>query len=652
MERYVYAALDRPDVRTRILSGISGLLVQTSDEATFYSYVRNLASAGAGRIGILRWTLARGLEYVVGATSWRLVRLANNRQIALSHLDAMNIIRDPVVNAEIVAIDEEGRDESWGSLYDIERGVVKDKGQRERRMTILYMPDYHNMWNQVQELRSLKDTVLSLEERAVQSKVIVSFPVGTTVPAELASLFFLDNFESPDYEEFKSLILYWLMTQAEQFNDSLRDQFQSRNGFRINEVPREQLNAIHDYLDSCKCQLDQDGAPIWNTENIQECIEDLAEAASGLTWQEAKSALTISYQELEFLSPTDVQKQKITFLNSHPALTIHHPDNLPSFEDVGGYDVVRDYLRKHMSVYLPQNKEMVKNLGLGRNAVKGCLFLGIPGNGKSLVARAVAKEFGMLSCDFDLGAVMDKFVGGSEANIRRAIEMMEKAAGDRGLVVVIDEMEKQLAGMSNAGASDAGASARVHRTLLSWLQDRKRPVIIFMTANNIDQVPPEFLRPGRVDTIWFFDLPDAKERESILNVHLNKYPNIPTTIDRSETSDKLLQGFTGAEIEQLVKECALSVFQDHSEGNTESTIDENLVQSIRAEFKLQCDTHAAAINQLRDRAKSFRKANNRSASASADKPLVPRAGKGLRRWEPTAKVASSVEKEEEQQEEA
>ena len=423
------------------------------------------------------------------------------------------------------------------------------------------------------------------------------------------------------------------MTQAEQFNDLTREAFQSRIGFHVDQVPRQQLAAIEDYLDPAEREVNENNELVWTQESIAECINRLAEAAAGLTWQEAKSAFTISYQTSNHLNVRDVQAQKITFLNSHPALTVHHPDNLPSFADVGGYSAVCEYLRMHMSVYAPENKERVADLGLGTNAVKGCLFLGIPGNGKSLVARAIAKEFDMMACDFDLGAVMDKYVGGSESNIRRAIEIMEKAAGNRGLVVVMDEVEKQLAGMSNAGASDAGASTRVHRTLLSWLQDRKKPVVIFMTANAIDQVPPEFMRPGRVDTIWFFDLPSADERIAIFRVHLNKFPKIPKEIDIEDAATNLLKGFTGAEIEQLVKECALAVFCGKA-----STIDEELIRSVTCEFKLQCNTHADAISSLRKRAESFRRANN---PESCDKPVVESSVKPprtLRQWKSNVDV--------------
>ena len=372
-------------------------------------------------------------------------------------------------------------------------------------------------------------------------------------------MIYVTNFDSPDISEFENLIYFWLKDQATTQNNSIRDRFFTQYGFNINTIDEAQITNITTYLSPNKNK-------VWTTEEVHSSITTLAQSLTGLSWTEGSHTLIMAFQSAGYLDVNQVQESKITFLNSHAALSVHTPASLPTFADVGGYQAIKTYLDRQMSMFRPENMARVKELGVQN--FKGILALGVPGSGKSLIAKAMGRESNMLVVDFDIGKVMDKFVGGSEQNMRRVLELLEKAAGNRGIVVIMDEIEKQLAGSANAGASDAGATSRVHRSFLTWLNDRTKPVILVLTANNIDQIPPEFMRPGRVDSIWFFDLPPREARTEILNVHLNRYRNIPKTIDVDYTATYKLENFTGAEIEQLVKECVMSIL--HGDFNEET----------------------------------------------------------------------------------
>ena len=624
MEAFVLQSLVRETLRDEILSGVPSLAVATSDDATFESYLAALISSHP-EYRLLQWTIPSGLTYYTRNNSYSVklidTRREDSQPASIGHIGSMGMLLDPqstmdhivlqfspvadrtadtfqsdcLLPSSVAAL--QTAPETSAQNFNRQAGTQLPEPQRVESL-LLYLPDFHRLWDNFNDLSYLKYTISQIEMRHLSHKVIVSFPLGVSIPPELRSLMFLDLFSSPTQNEFTRLIGAWLQTQCELLNqDSLRE-FERRTGVAIDTLEESQIARPESFLSDDCCPESGE----WNDESRTLAVEQLAEASAGLTWQEAKGAFTISYQQTGGLSVREVQHTKITFLNQHPALTIHHPHMLPTYSDIGGYDPIKNYLSRHMAVFNAENRHTVKDMGMPWP--KGCLFLGIPGCGKSMIARATARESGMLACEFDIGAVMDKYVGGSEANIRSAIEIMEKAAGDHGLVVVMDEIEKQLAGNSNAGASDAGTSARVHRTLLSWLQDRVSPVIIFMTANNIDQVPPEFLRPGRVDSIFWFDLPSSEERTSILQVHLNHYHLIPQQVNVEEIATNDLKRYTGAEIENLVHECALAVIHGEHE-----SINDDLVKEVAESVRLQADTHEEQLTKLRHRAREFRLAN-------------------------------------------
>ena len=186
--------------------------------------------------------------------------------------------------------------------------------------------------------------------------------------------------------------------------------------------------------------------------------------------------------------------------------------------NVGGLDNLKMWLKQRSKSF----ERKAKDFGL--QEPKGIMLLGVPGCGKSLTAKCVATEWKQPLLRLDIGKVFQAEVGSSENNIRRAIATAEAVAP---CVLWIDEIEK---GLNVGGERDGGTNSRVFSTILTWMQEKTKPVFVVATANDISQLPPEFLRKGRFDEIFFVDLPTKEERMEILRIHLSK--NNQTSIGR------------------------------------------------------------------------------------------------------------------------
>lgn len=189
------------------------------------------------------------------------------------------------------------------------------------------------------------------------------------------------------------------------------------------------------------------------------------------------------------------------------------------------------------------------------------MMLGLPGTGKSLAAKAVSSNWQLPLLRLDMGKVFGGIVGQSEENIRNALQLAETISP---CILWIDEIEKGLSGLQGSGGSDGGTTARVLGTFLTWMQEKTSPVFVLATANHIEMLPPELLRKGRVDEIFFVDLPVLEERVEILTIHLKKRNDRHEMFTKDELLElaKLSQGFTGAELEEAVKEALFMAFSD------------------------------------------------------------------------------------------
>lgn len=267
--------------------------------------------------------------------------------------------------------------------------------------------------------------------------------------------------------------------------------------------------------------------------------ELLLDAACGLTSIEAENAFALSVVESGELSSGIVAREKASEVKKGGLLEVH--PLAASLEDIGGLDCLKGWLTQRRDAFGQEAK------AYGLPSPKGLLIVGIPGTGKSLTAKATASVFNRPLLKLDAGRLFAGLVGQSESNLRSVIATVEAIAP---CVLWVDEIEKGLNGSKSSGVSDGGTASRVLGTFLSWLQDRQAPVFVVATANDVTQLPPELLRKGRFDELFFVDLPNQQEREAIWRIQIAKFKREPEKFDVVQLA-RATDGLTGSEIEQL-----------------------------------------------------------------------------------------------------
>lgn len=287
--------------------------------------------------------------------------------------------------------------------------------------------------------------------------------------------------------------------------------------------------------------------------------ERLAKAAMGLTLQEAENAFARAMVEDGRLDIKDVEvilDEKQQIIRKTQILEFIKSDL--SIEDVGGLENLKRWLNKRNKSWLDEAKRYCLP------APKGVLITGVPGCGKSLVAKAISAMWQLPLLRLDIGRIFSGVIGSSEENVRTAIRTAEAIAPS---VLWIDEIEKGFSGTGSSG--DSGTSTRVFGTFLTWMQEKTKPVFVIATANNIHSLPAEMLRKGRFDEIFFVDLPTHKERVDIFLLHIKKRLRDKKAIgefklDRSvlEKLASMTEGFVGAEIEYAVIAALFEAFSE------------------------------------------------------------------------------------------
>lgn len=291
-------------------------------------------------------------------------------------------------------------------------------------------------------------------------------------------------------------------------------------------------------------------------------LDELVSAAQGLTLDEIENVCARSVVEHKSLTVEAILSEKKQIVRKSGVLEYY--DARETMSDVGGLDLLKEWLRKRRASLSREAREF------GLPAPKGVLLLGVQGTGKSLSAKAIANLWGLPMLRLDVGRVFGSLVGASEANMRAAIRTAEAVAP---CILWIDELEKGFAGVQGSGVSDSGTTARVFATFLTWMQDKRAPVFVVATANEVSQLPPELLRKGRFDEIFFIDLPTLPEREQIFAIHLRKRKRDPAQYDLNKLA-RATEGFSGAEIEQVVIAGLFTAFDAGRELTTEDMLDE------------------------------------------------------------------------------
>jgi ATP-dependent 26S proteasome regulatory subunit len=333
---------------------------------------------------------------------------------------------------------------------------------------------------------------------------------------------------------------------------------------------REQFRAlVHELLDANRQRAEaarrlgqRVEAPLTLPDDVMAAVLD---AARGLTWNEAENAIALAlirHGDAPARLVDTIQREKTLAVRRQGVLQLIEPTE--TLDAVGGLDPLKAWLASQS--YLLRHVEQALAWGFRADDLpKGMLLIGIPGTGKSLIARAVASAWGLPLLRMDMAGLLGSLVGQSETQTRQALLLAEAMAP---AVLHIDEIEKALAGAQ--GAHDSGVMAHILGMMLTWLQERNlspsgghAPVFVVATANRIDLLPPEIYRPGRFDRTWFLDLGSAAERLDVLRIHVAKRrQRVDPQFLAELASDEHTRQFSPAELELLVKQACLAAFSE------------------------------------------------------------------------------------------
>lgn len=259
---------------------------------------------------------------------------------------------------------------------------------------------------------------------------------------------------------------------------------------------------------------------------------------------------------------------------------LEYYDVQEGFENVGGLEILKEWLMVRGKAF--GNK--ARDFGLPEP--KGILLLGVQGCGKSLISKAVSALWRLPLLRLDVGSIFGKYVGESEENLRKAIKMGEALSP---VVLWLDEIEKAFSGVGGGSGGDGGVGTRIFGTFITWLQEKTKPVFVISTANSIKELPPELLRKGRFDEIFFVDLPSTFERKEIFKIHIIKRNRDPKKIDIDALA-AASDGFSGAEIEQAIIDAMFEAFHAQSDLNTHfilNSLKETVPLSVTMKEKIQ-----------------------------------------------------------------
>jgi hypothetical protein len=285
----------------------------------------------------------------------------------------------------------------------------------------------------------------------------------------------------------------------------------------------------------------------------------LLQAALGLTLGEAENVfakIIVKEQRLsgEHVHEVFAEKQQIIRKNGF----LEYCAATETFSEVGGLAVLKDWLNKRSAAFTDEAR------AFGLSAPRGILMLGVQGCGKSLCAKAVSTQWQLPLLRFDMGRMFGSLIGSSEENVRRAISVAESVAP---AILWVDEIDKAFSGSQGSAVADGGTTARVFGTFLTWLSEKKAPVFVVATANDISQLPPELLRKGRLDEIFFIDLPGVEEREEIFRIHLAKRGRDAAKFDTAACANAS-PDLSGAEIEESINSALYDAFHGKREVTT------------------------------------------------------------------------------------
>ncbi len=317
-----------------------------------------------------------------------------------------------------------------------------------------------------------------------------------------------------------------------------------------------------------------------------ETREKLVKAALGLTKDEAEKVYRKAQVTANRLTEEEVGivlSEKKQLIRRNGILEYIEEDE--TLASVGGLEELKHWLTQRSNAFT----ERARDYGLPQP--KGMLILGVPGCGKSLIAKTTARLWGLPLLRLDMGRVYDgSTVGKSEANLRAALKTAESISP---AILFIDELDKAFGGAGGSADSDGGTSSRIFGSFLTWMQEKTSPVFVMATANRVERLPSEFLRKGRFDEIFFVDLPTAEERQDIFRIHLMKRRRAIDRFDLEQLAN-VCDGFSGAEIEQAL---VAAMYEAFAQDREFTQLD--IIAACRATMPLS-KTMSEQVTALRD----------------------------------------------------
>ena len=403
---------------------------------------------------------------------------------------------------------------------------------------IYLLKDFHKHLEDQVVVRKLRD--LALAFRRARRSIVISAPV-VNIPVELERETARFHLGLPDEQELTQLVRGTAADLAA--NHHLRG-----------ELPEDQL-------------------------------PPLARALRGLTLEEARRVFTQAV-----LAGLSFDAGMLDRLYDGKSQLVKNQGVLEFLKVEGGLDSIGGLAR--LKAWLARRRDALtpEAARYGLEPPRGILILGVQGCGKSLCAKAVAREWGMQLLKFDCSTLFDKYVGESERNLRKSLQVAEAVAPS---ILWIDEIEKMFPQAALHSESDAGLSARIFGSFLTWLQEKKAPVFVVATSNDVSSLPPELLRKGRFDEIFFVDLPDLEARKTIFGIHLKGHMRGPEGLDVDALA-AAAQGFSGAEIQQAVTSALYAAFAKKTGLTTEM-----ILKEIRSTYPLSV-TMREKVEALRE----------------------------------------------------
>lgn len=387
--------------------------------------------------------------------------------------------------------------------------------QRKLNKKILVLKDISEYFKQPNIVALLKQIAYKISTGCFESSMIIIVSPVVVIPSELEKYITVINQEYLEYNDITRL--------------------------------------INDFI------AEQGAKPV-----TSELVEQVAVALKGLTEFEINNILALAYSTNGDLTKKDLQfvyEQKQQMVMKSGILEMIPVKE--SVNDIGGLENLKAWLKRKGMVFNDINK--AKSFGV--DMPKGILIAGVPGCGKSLTAKATASIFEVPLLRLDMGRLMGKYVGESESNMRKAIALADAISP---CILWIDELEKAFAGISGNGGNEV--TTRLFGTFLTWMQEKTTPTFVLATANNITQLPPELLRKGRFDEIFYVGLPNPEERKKIFEVHIAKRRKSDLAGINIQQLVSKTNGFSGADIEGVVRDGIENAFCNGSNALTTEDI--------------------------------------------------------------------------------